>query len=225
MKTTISEIEDLKEGVIQGSQRGVTLTEILVVLAIVGVLSAVIAPVYINVVDGAQRVRCTHQLQTIGNAVLEYEFEHGVLPGPLYSHEGGEFTLHAYLSNAGYLLDGEIWLCPSNHGARRESLLAEESTYVVNNADETSPSYFFGSHGKPRALPLERVLAENPSGVWLLRDSDVLRSNGLRPNDTGPFDPSSSPGLNGDKPPHAKGRNYFFSDGHIKHLKLGNFPS
>lgn len=203
----------------QCTLRGVTLIELLVALAIIGVLTAIIAPVYINSADSARRTKCAYQLRQIGDSVLAYEFEYGVLPGPVDLLEEGGGSIEKYLMEAGYLINEEMWVCPSNENFKSlpNKDVARRSSYTINNSESTLPSYFFGAPEKPRALSLSVIKASYHEGIWLLRDGDI-------PAKSSSFDPVSSPGIGSNRPPHAKGRNYFFIDGHIQHYKMGAFP-
>lgn len=207
------------------NQRGVTLTELLVVLAIIAVLSAIIAPIYINSVDSARRTKCAHQLRQIGDSVLAYEFEQRVLPGPVgligRGRDAKVYSIESYLIEAGYLIKEDMWVCPSNTNVKASSdnAVAHRSSYDINNTEGTLPKYFFGVAIMPRAVSISAIKANHSEGVWLLRDLDVVDDGGYS------FDPTDSPGISDkQRPPHAKGRNYFFLDGHVEHFKFGAFP-
>jgi len=65
------------------NRRGFTMIELLVSLAVIGLLVAIIAPAIMNVRESARRMECQNNLRQIGLATLEYESEFGVLPNGL----------------------------------------------------------------------------------------------------------------------------------------------
>lgn len=198
---------------------GVTLIELLVTLTIIAVLAAIIAPVYINAIDGANRTKCAHHIRQIGDAVLAYDFEYGRLPGPLSRNADDENqTLEDHLANAGYIISKDIWLCPSSINARGTGEVATKTSFVLHNSQRSQPSFFFGSSNTPRTVSAHQIKLKNPEGAWLIRDTDIKLTSSS-------FEPGRSPGTGENRPPHAKGRNYFFVDGHVKHLKIGAFPT
>ena len=60
--------------------RGFTLVELLVVMAIVGVLISLLLPAVQAAREAARRIQCTNNLRQIALASLNYESVHGVLP-------------------------------------------------------------------------------------------------------------------------------------------------
>lgn len=63
-----------------------TLIELLTVVAIVGILAAILIPVVGNVRKSAQNTNCVSNLRQIGHAMALYTNDHnGRLPGPIYS--------------------------------------------------------------------------------------------------------------------------------------------
>ncbi len=71
---------------------GFTLIEVLVVIAIVGVLIAMLVPAVQAARESARRTRCTNHFKQIGLALLNYESAHRVFP-PAFARNPGHNLL------------------------------------------------------------------------------------------------------------------------------------
>ena len=128
-------------------RRAFTLVELLVVVAIIGVLVSILLPIVTRVRGHAVNVVCKSNLRQIGNGILMYSNNHrGRLPdavtlgGSAYRRLVGEadggglpevFGWSALLDQLGYLpadrATGGAWVCP----AQKETLFAYKNTYVA----------------------------------------------------------------------------------------------
>jgi len=100
-------------------QQGFTLLEIMVVLVIIGVLAALVAPRFLERADDAKVAACKVQMKNIGQALKLYRLQHGKYPN---SSEG----LQVLVSGEKRYLDSipkdpwakdYVYLSPGMHGA------------------------------------------------------------------------------------------------------------
>ncbi len=102
-------------------RHGITLVELLVVVAIIAVLSAVLVPAVQAAREAARRVQCQNNLHQIGVALLNYEATHRVLPPNFLPARDGSWSVHARLlpfleqSDAYNTIDLDVgWEHPKN---------------------------------------------------------------------------------------------------------------
>ncbi len=62
------------------SRRAFTIIELLVSIAVIGLLMALLLPAVQSLRESSRRAQCQNNLHQIGLAILEYESDHGVLP-------------------------------------------------------------------------------------------------------------------------------------------------
>ena len=66
-----------------GNQKGFTLIELMIVVAIIGILTAIAFPLYANIQARARLAKAQADARTLASAVVVYSAHTGVLPGSL----------------------------------------------------------------------------------------------------------------------------------------------
>lgn len=215
------------------------LVEILTGVIILGVLASMIPAVFGAMREEANSAICRSNLRTISFAILEYEGENGVLPGPtertvgspkhprsgenIPSEHRSNFNVDMSLLLEDYLgafdpEDPGPFFCRSNPSAASPL----HPVYLLMRNIRTSPPSFFGDMDFRRApISVAETVAAGIgnrsrkatklSQIWMLSDIDGGNFGGG--SGIGAAEPLAYP------PVHDGGRNYVFFDGHVEYLK------
>ena len=142
---------------------GFTLIELLTVIAIIGILAAILIPAVSSSRENGRRAYCMNNMNQLGKALLMYAGDHNdYLPGiPDNSASVWDIELMPYIGFA-----TNLFICPSD--PYLSSMPANEAprTYSCNGADSGYGTGFpFGNYNL------------NPSGPMRLGDLDVHRGD------------------------------------------------
>jgi prepilin-type N-terminal cleavage/methylation domain-containing protein/prepilin-type processing-associated H-X9-DG protein len=217
-------------------QRGFTLVELLVVIAVIAILAAFLFPVFAQVREKARQSSCLSNLRQLGTALLIYaqDYDETVVlndnwdgksdrnwEGIPASTSDWPDLLQPYMKNEGVLV------CPSASKATGlyKTEQGQRSAYVLNNVYGNIPALgeIFEKYGH-RPAPLGAI--EDPSGTVFCGDGGapsgipfqvVLDSLSLDLASDPPRITSSQGGFYGR---HNRGCNVAFLDAHARWLTI-----
>ena len=95
---------------------GFTLVELIVVMAILGILMGIAIPSYQWYIARAEKAKCIANMKNIGTALGMYRTDHGghwPQENPMDDEESGELAAWWIAKLSKYDVTPEIWICPT----------------------------------------------------------------------------------------------------------------
>ncbi|AHF90551.1 hypothetical protein OPIT5_10410 [Opitutaceae bacterium TAV5] len=200
--------------------RGFTLIELLTVIAIIGILAAIIIPTVSKVRESARSAQCISNLRQINTAInLHVNDNRDSLPGPLWltqEYKYNQYTrgqlsriLSSYIpaiDKGGGNFTSEFFRCP----AWAATGATGNGSLVVNIGAWGIKPFGQATNPESASLPVKKFssIAGQPlSRTWMLTDQDdpVMADLGQSANPARP-----------QKTVHGSSRNILFYDGHVQ---------
>jgi prepilin-type N-terminal cleavage/methylation domain len=129
-------------------RRAFTLIELLTVIAIIGVLAAIIVPVTGRVRDSAKASKCASNIRQIAHAALLYADDHkGVLPSAHTPNDSGGYSVTAWWWSLypDYIGAADVFACPND-----ETTLGGNATFTRNGRTLANGKVSYGNPGQSR---------------------------------------------------------------------------
>jgi prepilin-type N-terminal cleavage/methylation domain-containing protein/prepilin-type processing-associated H-X9-DG protein len=217
------------------SRSAFTLIELLTVIAIIGILAAILIPVVGTVREAARASSCTSNLRQIGTAMQVYAMENGVLPAARNEDQYGNLVYYwqrTIWTHAGFTQESlrpphnyerndsaleNIFHCPATRMADNTAIMTPGSTRAADPFSYTLnylPNFVYYNQGTAAAernpLPVEAL--DVPSRTVMIYEGTNWRGHG------GYY--HTSHGLI----PHNGSANFLFYDAHVERLPYDQVP-
>ena len=205
--------------------RAFTLVELLVVVAIIGILAALLFPLGKSMMEKGNSAKCISNLRQIGGAIQQYSAENdGFFPyssGPSYTGSGNSFTFSTWQAPLAYYL-GIGQLSPSTRYTSMASYDTPAAKHPFNCPScktkfrtYTANKYAMGflPSGATSPYPRRKPTAfQRPAQLILITDSQAL--DGQVTANTMQFDDTNYGTIIGTR--HKGKANALFADFHIE---------
>jgi prepilin-type N-terminal cleavage/methylation domain-containing protein/prepilin-type processing-associated H-X9-DG protein len=181
-------------------RHGFTLTEVLIVIAIIGILAAILFPVLARAKGSARQSQCASHLSQIGHALDLYANDwDGYLPCFTTDRYALERTDALFLAAMGrYIRNNETWFCPSDRYRGNPD---------AGSVDHTKTSYF--------TYPLQPDRPARKDGPWRDEHHEVVAASRVIFAFDDIVDDIAGEPIKDYPRPHGDGRNYLYVDGHV----------
>lgn len=201
------------------SVQAFTLIELLTVIAIIGVLAALIIGVLGHARGMARSAQCSANLRSIGMGLLQYASDNkGQFPLGPYWDRNVNFYITSTIGAPGMF--NPLFKCPND---QRDQVLAPRSYMGSELVAGSGGRGVFGNLPSVKSLRLDQIVnptrtilvTENFTGAW--KDNQQFNSSFV----TAPGWLWGAPGplLDGSSY-HRNGQNYVFADGHVEKLTV-----
>jgi prepilin-type N-terminal cleavage/methylation domain-containing protein/prepilin-type processing-associated H-X9-DG protein len=169
-----------------------TLIELLTVIAIIGILAAILIPVVGRARESARGARCISNLRQVGVAIYAYADDNrGSLPptgffgiAPYYNRDARNFQ-HALLpylqlrraANWGTSVEQSVYSavfdCPSYKGSLNGKGYLAQENLTLPDSSTVKPWGLVKDANGTDINPKPRRLVDMPSSAWAIRDHDA----------------------------------------------------
>lgn len=184
--------------------RSFTLIEMLVVIAIIGILAGMLLPALSRAREEGRRTKCKSNISQIGKAILMYSDAFG---GFFPYYHSDEPTDSLALLYPEYMSTPKIFRCPSTKDNPKITVqtgtYGDGTPYVISKEFGTAPEW--SSYGYDNEVPFETANPEMPIAA------DMDGSSVLKPQ---------SPTAN-----HSGGQNVLYVDGHVDWTTLNTWDN